>query len=358
MKLHLVALPHTQVSAEFCGCAYTSKILKFCKMLGRDYEIHLYAPEGPNVAGATLHVCLTDKKRTRICGGDDPNRLPAWPTDAQTELFNRRVIRKLNPDPQDLILLSGGWTHHVISEVFASNIKCEPFVGYMGVLAGNVWAAYESNFHMAQVYRNKGIENVRWFDRVIPPFYDPEDFPHFNNGNGEYLLFLGRIIERKGPHIAAEVAQRCGLPLKVAGAGGKQEGKDIVAPEITIKNAEYVGPVDVQERAKLLAGAKAVLFPTIYGEPGGNVAIEAMACGTPVIASDFGVATETVKEGVSGFRFRLLRDAVRAVGQCSELDPKVVRKHAITHFSLESVGLKFTQWFSDIQTLFGQGWYT
>jgi glycosyltransferase involved in cell wall biosynthesis len=82
-----------------------------------------------------------------------------------------------------------------------------------------------------------------------------------------------------------------------------------------------------------------------------------MACGTPVIASDFGVATETVREGVSGFRFRLLRDAVKAVERCADLDPKVIRQYALDNYSLSATAPKFSQWFSDINDLFGRGWY-
>src|SRR6266403_3224823 len=101
MNLHLVSLPHTQVTSDFCGCAYTSKILKFCKMMGPDHTIHLYAPEGPDVIGAILHPCITNTERTEIFGPDNPERLPDWPTDVQTVLFNQRVIQELKPEPQD-----------------------------------------------------------------------------------------------------------------------------------------------------------------------------------------------------------------------------------------------------------------
>jgi glycosyltransferase involved in cell wall biosynthesis len=323
-------------------------------MMKHDYELHVYCPEGPDIEGATLHQCLTDGERTELFGEDDPNRLPNWPTDEQTSLFNQRVIESLKPEPHDLILLSGGWTHRVIAEAFPKNIRCEPFIGYYGVMGGMIWGAYESYFHMAQVYMRKEVNDIRWFDRVIHPFYDQAEFPITNNGSGDYLLFLGRLVQRKGPHIASEIARATGIPLKVAGAGGKQVGKDIVAPEITIRDAEYLGPVGVEERAKLLSGAKAVLFPTTYAEPGGNVAIEAMACGTPVIASDFGVATETVPER---FRFRTLRQAVNAVKTATREDKSELRKYCRSRFSLDAIKQRYVIWFDDLQTLFQKGWY-
>ena len=108
MKLHLVALPHTRVSQDFCGCAYTAKALKFCKMLGAQHEIFLYVPEGPTVSGATLVSCETNNERLAIFGEDDPNRLPAWPTDSQCQIFNQRVIEALRErvEPRDVCALS------------------------------------------------------------------------------------------------------------------------------------------------------------------------------------------------------------------------------------------------------------
>lgn len=354
MRLHFIALPHTQVSSEFCGCAYTSKALKFCKMLGNDYDIHLYAPEGPKVTGATLHPCLTNDERTKIFGKDDPCRLPDWPTDEQTALFNQRVISELKPEPHDLILLSGGWTHRVIAQAFP-NINCEPGVGYEGIYSN--FCAFESWAWMHHVYAKKGINDGRFFDAVIPNYFDPEDFPLLNPGKGEYLLFLGRVVQRKGVHIASEIAKACGLPLRVAGAGGKQIGKDIVAPEIIVKDAEYIGPVNVKERAELLAGAKALLVPTTYVEPFGGVAVEAMMGGTPVITTNWGAFTETVEQGISGFRFSTLSEAKTAVFNCSKLSAEKIREYALSKYSLSAVKPMFDTWFSRLQTLWGKGWY-
>ncbi len=357
MKLHLVSLPHTQVSQDFCGCAYTGKILKFCKMLGGSHDIQLYAPQGPDVEGATLHPCLPNRQRIRTFGEDDPNRLPSWPTDEQSAKFNANVIEKLkqNIEPQDLILLSMGWTHRPIQTAFPNYICCEPGVGYEGILTNFV--AFESYAWQHHVYAKKGINDGRWFDAVIPNYFDPDDFPILNDGCGDYLLFLGRIVQRKGPHIASEIARASGMKLVVAGAGGKQVGRDIVAPEITVKDAEYVGPVNVEERAKLLAGARALIVPTTYIEPFGGVAVEAMMAGTPTITSDWGAFTETVQNGVSGFRFRTLAEAVTAVQDVGGLDPFSIREYAQSRYSLESVAPMFNRWFNQLQTLHGEGWY-
>jgi glycosyltransferase involved in cell wall biosynthesis len=358
MRLHLVALPHTQISQAFCGCAYTAKALKFCKMVRAGLaSVFLYAPEGPPVPGATLVPCLTNDERLATFGGDDPNRLPSWPRDEQSQLFNQRAIEALRErvEPHDLILLTAGWTHKAIADAFPSHICCEPGVGYEGILTNH--CAFESYAWMHHVYAQKGINDGRWFDTVIPNYFDPDDFPFLNNGYGIYLLFVGRLVSRKGPHIASEIANACGIPLVVAGAGGKEVGDDIVAPDVTVKNARYVGPVGVKDRAELLAGACALIVPTTYIEPFGGVAVEAMMCGTPVIAPDWGAFTETVSEGVSGFRFRTLSEAIAAVEKCASVDRRNVRGYALQNYSLNSVRPKFDAWFARLASLWDDGWY-
>ncbi len=221
MKLHLVALPHTEVSKAFEGCAYTGKVRKFCKMMKDRYEILLYAPEGPPVDGATLIPCLSRKERIETFGPDDPARLPDWPNDSQTAMFNLNVIEALQGSvaKEDLVLISAGRSHLPIVQTLPDNIYAEWTVGYEGVIGGGIFAAFESYSWLAHVYARNSVLDVRYFDRVIPPYYDPDDFPHLNDGKGEYLAFLGRRIERKGLKTAAVIAEKCGLPLHVAGAG-------------------------------------------------------------------------------------------------------------------------------------------
>lgn len=369
MRLHLVALPHTRVEPGFCGCAYTNKLRLFCKAMGSRHEILLYAPDGESVPGATLVPCLSDSERTGIFGQDAANRLPEWPTDAQSVKFNANAAEAIaeRAGHGELIALSGGRTHLPITQILSGRTFCEPFVGYFGIIGGGVWAAFESYAHMMQAYAQNSTKDIRYFDTVIPPFCDTAEFPFLNNGRGTYALFIGRLIARKAPDVALEIAKAAGLPLYVVGAGATSlnwdDGKltvqsgDVSLSDSVAGDIRYIGPVNIEQRAKLMAGAKCVICPTKYFEPGGNIAIESMLAGTSVITHDSGVFAETVQNGVSGFHFRLLREGVEAVRRCSELDPQAIRQYARDRFSLEAIAPKFEHWFERIQTLFGKGWY-
>jgi glycosyltransferase involved in cell wall biosynthesis len=324
-------------------------------MMGKDHQIFLYAPEGPDVEGAYLVECLTNGERVQIFGPDNEGRLKAWPTDKQTQLFNDRVVEALKQWASrsgfgwthEMILLSGGRSHTPIRNALPQALFCEPFVGYEGILTP--FCAFESYAWMHYLYGRYRVENIRWFDTVIYPYADVGEFPFVNQGNGEYLAFLGRRIERKGLHVAADIAKAMKMPLWVAGAG-----------ELTVDPAtdvKYLGPLDIEERAEFLANARALLMPTIYCEPGGNVAIEAMMCGTPVICPDFGVMSETVKHGETGFHFRVLREAIAALQNIGILDPHRIRSYAHQHFSLHATKTKFEGWLERLQSLWAGGWY-
>lgn len=374
-RLHLVALPHVRLGTPTTHlCAYSTKTRLFCKMMESRYDAVVYAPESDPVPGAhELVNCLPESERVRIFGADDRNNLPNWPNDEQTRQFNLRVMAELHAraGEKEIILLSGGETHRAIEKEFPGRTIAECFVGYEGVLRGRVHAAYESYAHMSQVAQKYAIHDIRWFDRVIPPFVDPAEFPHLNDGKGDYLLFVGRLIERKGLHIAAQIAKACNMRLVVAGSGGKIMAEGILhagdakwylsgqGTKIELQNsADYKGPVGIEDRSALMAGAKAFICPTMYLEPGGNVAIEAQFAGTPVICPDWGVFAETVQHGLTGFHFRTLKQAVEAVNKCETLTPGLIRHRANSRYSLEVIGDKFDEWFKALDTLWLDGWNT
>lgn len=143
---------------------------------------------------------------------------------------------------------------------------------------------------------------------------------------GDYLLFFGRIHPDKGTATAVDVARRAGLPLVIAGiVHDRAYFEERVAPHIDGEAVRYLGPVGPRDRSRLLAGARALLHLIDFAEPFGLSVVEAMACGTPVIAHPRGALPEIVTDGVDGFLVSDAEDAVAAVAAAAELDRRTVR---------------------------------
>lgn len=329
-------------------------------MAARGYEVVLYAPEGSDDTHCEVVECISEVERVATFGADDPNGLPRWPTDDEFALFNRRAAAAIaeRAGPEDPVLLTAGWSQRGIKEALPAALCCEPGVGYEGIVTP--YCAYESNAWRHYLYGKWGVGDGRWYDTVIPNYFDADDFHTAEGGRDDYLLFVGRLIGRKGPHIAVEIAKATGRKLIVAGPGAIEHSEGlIVAPEVRLEGpVEYAGPVGIEERAELMANAHAVLVPTTYIEPFGGVAVEAMLSGSPAITSPWGAFSETVDQGKTGFRFATLADAIEAVEAAGSLDSTEVRELALERFSLEAVGLQFADWFEKLGTLWRDGWYT
>src|SRR6185436_19506992 len=135
----------------------------------------------------------------------------------------------------------------------------------------------------------------------------------------DYLLFLGRFTDGKGPLQAIEIATRIGMPLILAAAGDDYY-RQRVAPHVDGRRVIYFGEADFQAKVKLYGGARALLYPIQAREPFGLVLAEAMACGTPVVALDLGAVREVVEEGVTGMVFADLDSMAANLTQAFRLD--------------------------------------
>ena len=151
-----------------------------------------------------------------------------------------------------------------------------------------------------------------------------------------YLAFLGRISPEKGIDQAIRIAQRCGVPLKIAAKVDRVDKEYfeaeirrlIVAPDV-----EYVGEINDAEKSAFLSGAVALLVPIVWPEPFGLVMIEAMACGAPVIAYDRGSVREIVEPGVTGFVVENETAAAAAAAELSRLSRPAIRKRFEARFT-------------------------
>jgi glycosyltransferase involved in cell wall biosynthesis len=155
-----------------------------------------------------------------------------------------------------------------------------------------------------------------------------------------YLAFVGRISPEKRPDRAIEVARRAGLPLRIAAKVDAVDATyfdEVVRPLLSGSGVEFLGEIDDEGKNELLGGAAALLFPIDWPEPFGLVMIEAMACGTPVIAWNVGSVPEVVDDGVSGFMVHSIDEAVAAVHRLAELDRARVRATFERRFSASTM---------------------
>src|SRR5690348_1493051 len=153
---------------------------------------------------------------------------------------------------------------------------------------------------------------------------------------GDYLLFFGRIHPDKGTVEAIDVAERVGMPLVIAGiVQDRSYFERLVEPRVDGERVQYVGPVGAEARGALLGGARALLHLVNFDEPFGFSVVEAMACGTPVIAMRRGSMAEIVRHGENGFLVDTVEEAVAVVPALSSLDRAAVRASVEGRFDVE-----------------------
>ncbi|MGH2451869.1 MAG: glycosyltransferase family 4 protein [Candidatus Limnocylindria bacterium] len=157
-------------------------------------------------------------------------------------------------------------------------------------------------------------------------------------GDGGYVLFLGRIAPEKDPATAIRVAIRAGVRLRIAARvdpADEDYFRRAVAPYLDHPLVEWVGEVGHPEKARLLAGARALLLPIDWPEPFGLVFIEALACGTPVIARRRGSLPEIVRHGLDGWLAETDDEMVEAIAAAPTLDRAACREYALARFGVE-----------------------
>ena len=166
---------------------------------------------------------------------------------------------------------------------------------------------------------------------------------------GEHLLFFGRIHPDKGTAQAIEVARRCGRRLDIAGIiQDEKYFRDEVAPHVDGKQVRYLGAVDASMRAEVLGGAHALLHLIDFDEPFGYSVVEAMACGTPVIANARGSMGELIEHGVTGFLVDDIDSAVAAVGAAGSLDRRTIAGLAADRFTVATMIDKYVDVYRDV----------
>lgn len=357
--IHLIGLPHTPFDDKSASsCAFTAKAVRTARMLRTFSDVLVYW------GGETANVSLLSNAEQRDFYGEwDAALLPQikWEvTSPDWKLFNRRTIEHLerNLEDGDIIAFAGGGIHQPVIDHFSGRFTCVEYgVGYEG-LARDTFACFESYAWMHTRYGAYGIGDGRAFDTVIPNVVIPDEW---STGPSQgYALFVGRLIYRKGPHVAAQIANAAGLKLVVAGAGATEVKKNLILCEdgTAIEgDVEYVGVKVGEERRNLFAGAAVFICPTLYIEPWGGVHAEAMMSGVGVVAPDYGVFTETLPDE---YRYRHLSQAVQAVQRAVDMRGPAWRYRATEMFGPQVCTLKYRQWFDRLASLRDgrNGWYS
>lgn len=175
--------------------------------------------------------------------------------------------------------------------------------------------------------------DINWIATVHNSI-DVASFP-LGAGDGRYVLFLGRFNPDKGAHVAIDAARAAGRHILLAGKLNEPAERDYFEREIRPRlgrDAQYVGEADASTKRELYAGAEALVFPVCWEEPFGLVMIEAMACGTPVVALRRGSVAEIVQHGRTGFVLDHPDQLPSAIRVASELDRKDCRSHVEKNF--------------------------
>jgi glycosyltransferase involved in cell wall biosynthesis len=192
----------------------------------------------------------------------------------------------------------------------------------------------EASFVSISDHQRLPLPDAKWLDTIQHGL--PIDLFRPSYERGSYLAFLGRLTVEKGPEDAIRIARAAEWQLRIAAKIPRAETayfRKHLEPHLDGKRVELVGEVDEARKQSFLADAAALLFPIDWPEPFGLVMIEAMACGTPVIAYRSGSVPEVVEDGVTGFIVENEEGAIAAVGQLGRLDRRTIRARFEERFS-------------------------
>ena len=292
MRFHILGIPHTVTNNEYNACAYTQKLLKIGTMMkGRVHYIMHYGHEDSDL-DCDEHVTVLKNSDFETAYGNYDWRKNFFKYDVNDhayKTFYKNAIREVGKrkKPNDFILPFWGSGVKPICDAHQDMICVEPGIGYAhGHWAQ--WKIFESYAIMHAYYGIKSVESCiqNWYDIVIPNYFDKDEFTYLEKKE-DFFMFIGRIYEGKGIHIAIQVTELLGAKLYVCGQGSLKDAGYETIPQHVIE----VGYVDKERRRDLIL-AKAGFVASLYNEPFGGTQMEFLLSGTPTITTDWGAFTE------------------------------------------------------------------
>jgi glycosyltransferase involved in cell wall biosynthesis len=310
MKIAQVSPLHESVPPEQYGG--TERVVSYLteELVRQGHEVTLFA-SGDSITNAELAPCCPRSLRT------DPGCLDPL---AHHYLMLEEVFRRASQF--DLIHFHIDYLHFPLSR----RSRLSQLTTLHGRLDLPDLAPLYRRFHDMPLVsisdaQRRPIPWAKWLGTVHHGL--PEDLFKFRAVPGDYLAFLGRISPEKRVDRAIDIARRAGMPLKIAAKVDRVD-RDyfdaIIKPLLDPSLVEFIGEVGGKEKDEFLGNAYALLFPIDWPEPFGLVMVEALACGTPVIAWPHGSVPEVIEERVSGFVVEDEEEAARVIGGLARFD--------------------------------------
>jgi glycosyltransferase involved in cell wall biosynthesis len=350
--IHVIGLAATRATDEFSRISFTSIIRTFSSMMKTNgYHVIFYGVEGDEVDCSELVECFSaDEFNTFFCC-EKPHLFNSIESPRKVEgihEFYRRCKEEIEKRIQqkEIVADTMGNTKYWIENI-PDIIPVDFHVGHPNpnalykVFPSMSWRAF---YYGLQYADKKKIQDWKdpipayWTDAVIYHYVDPLKFS-FEPNHQEYVVFMGRLNFDKGLYQAITACEQLDIPIKIAGAFASTESKDSFLDYITDKPLiEFLGgAVDSNTRNEIVRQAKCFLCPTLYHEPFGMVAIEAMALGTPVIATNWGGFSETVVHGRTGYLVSYFSELINALRNIDTISPHDCRQWIETNFTPDVV---------------------
>ena len=352
MRFHVLGMPYTKSTKEYCACRFTQKVVNFCKMMTEaGHEVIHYGVEGSHVQCTENIDVVSSLLWNDVYGQNDwrKNYFSPKLTDlVHTQFIKNSIleIRKRVQSNEDLLICFNSMYNKPIAQSLPQITPIEAGIGYRT----SPWARFKIfesysilNAHSGTMGLGGPVGTLE--SAVIYNFMDKDDFVFrdYPDRENPYFLFVGRIIADKGIRYAIEVTKALGMPLKIAGVFDPYKlGFEIPS------HVEFVGFADIEKRAQLMSGATALLAPSVFHEPFGNICAESMMCGTPVLTTDLGAFSEYVLQGQTGYRTNWFKEMVDYANKVQNIDRHGVRDFALNQFTLEIIRPKFEQYFERV----------
>lgn len=372
MVIHIISIPHTITREDYNCCAYTMKVFNWIEMMKNDYEMIHYGVEGSTVECKKVDL-YKEKDLIEYYGYNGNNKLFKFScNDEPYTTFNKNLLKELIDRYKygDCILLFFGIATEIAIDNFISHCKTldfepliiEPGIGYLN--PKYKYRAYESNTIMGEVQGKLNSQFPKFHNVIIPGYYNPKQFPKikydiFKNVYG----YIGRVVDEKGISLAMNAVVKSRSNLIVAGQIPEnspykdyminmnfEDCLNYLEEDVECKII-YVGTLNVNERNILYRKVKAIIFMTMFMEPFGNVSIESLSCGCPVITSGMGCLNENVRDGVDGYHARDIGDMIWSMMNLDILNREKIAKDAYDRWSLVNIKPKFINFIQNVKRL-------